>query len=62
MWVAYLDFMRQQWPSIEEVEDLENRYKEFNSLSCPYKSAYNEWLGLKAPQNSAMGPYKKKKF
>lgn len=62
MWVAYLDFMRQQWPDIKSVEEVENRYKEFNTLAPPYKSAFSEWITLKKNVHSGPAAYKRQKI
>jgi hypothetical protein len=62
MWVAYLDFMRNQWESLREVEEVEDRYQEFNPLAVPYKSAFAVWLGLKQNKNLGSEPYKRNKI
>ena len=61
MWVAYLDFMRQQWVNIEDVESVEHRYAGFNSLAPPYKSAFSDWLEVKKTVAEGAGPYKRQK-
>ena len=62
MWVSYLDFMRQQWPNIDEVEDVEKRYASFNNLAPPYKSAFSDWLNIKKVGAEEIGPYKRQKI
>lgn len=62
MWVMYLDFMRQQWPDIEDVETIEKAYCDFNSLAPPYRSAFSDWLQAKKTGGEDSGPYKRAKL
>jgi len=61
MWILYLDFMRDQWPCIEEVKHLEQRYADLNFLSTPYKSACTHLLDVQGSRPQDSGPYKRVK-
>lgn len=62
MWIGYMDFMRDQWPNIEDIQQVEQRYNAFNSLAPPYKSAFTDWLKIKKTGAQDPGPYKKQKI
>jgi hypothetical protein len=47
MWVGYLDFMRNQWPNLRDLEEVESKFREFDKLAPPYKSAFTDWVGLR---------------
>lgn len=48
LWVGYLDFMRNEWPSLPAIAEVENRFKEFNFLAPPNKTAYSDWVDVKS--------------
>ena len=48
LWVAYLDFMRNEWPSLPAIAEVENRFKEFDCLAPPNKTAYADWVDVKS--------------
>ena len=41
MWILYLDFMRDLWPSPEDLREVELRYAQLNPLAAPFQSNYS---------------------
>ena len=51
LWIAYLDFMRNEWPSLGEINEVEIRFKKFNCLAPPNITAYGDWADIKSRNN-----------
>lgn len=49
--MGYLDFMRDQWPSLKDLEEVEENFRRFDKLAPPYKSAYTDWVGVRIKSN-----------
>lgn len=44
MWTLYLDFMRDMWPHIEDLRELESRFSDLNYQIPPLHSNYSAFL------------------